>query len=77
MSHFSAQVDIRYCESSDKNDAIFETFNNLAKGEKLKLVNDYDPSSLYYQFADRYGSQFEWEYLEQGPQVWRVSIMKK
>jgi uncharacterized protein (DUF2249 family) len=24
-----------------------------------------------------YENQFEWEYLEQGPEVWRVSIGKK
>ncbi|OYD06695.1 hypothetical protein CHM34_15370 [Paludifilum halophilum] len=42
----------------------------------MELVNDHDPKPLYYQFrAERTGS-FEWEYLDQGPEVWRVAIRK-
>ncbi|MBU3113715.1 DUF2249 domain-containing protein [Clostridium lacusfryxellense] len=32
---------------------------------------------LYYQFTIELTDQFEWEYLEQGPEVWRVAITKK
>jgi len=32
------------------------------------------PKPLYYQFAAEQANQFEWDYLEQGPHVWRVRI---
>ena len=31
---------------------------------------------LYYAFAAERAGQFEWTYLEQGPDVWRVEIRK-
>lgn len=37
-------------------------------------LNDHDPKPLYYQFEAEHAGQFTWEYLEQGPEVWRVRI---
>jgi uncharacterized protein (DUF2249 family) len=77
MSQFNAQVDARKYEPRDKHAVIFQTFENLKKGEKMELINDHDPRPLHYQMLAEYTDQFEWEYLEQGPEVWRVSIGKK
>jgi len=38
------------------------------------LVNDHDPKPLYYQFAAEYPDRFTWDYLEAGPEVWKVRI---
>ena len=38
------------------------------------LVNDHDPKPLRYQFEAEHAGQFTWEYLESGPEVWRVRI---
>jgi uncharacterized protein (DUF2249 family) len=43
----------------------------------MELINDHDPKPLHYQLMAEYENKFEWEYLEQGPEVWRVSIGKK
>ncbi|NLP33795.1 MAG: DUF2249 domain-containing protein [Clostridiales bacterium] len=77
MSNFNAQVDARKYEPKDKHAVIFQTFENLKSGEKMELINDHDPKPLYYQMQAEYTEQFEWEYLEEGPEVWRVSIGKK
>lgn len=42
----------------------------------MVLVNDHDPLPLYYQFSCEQQGHFHWEYLEQGPEVWRVRIIK-
>jgi len=55
---------------------IFETFDALAVGAAFVLVNDHDPKPLYYQFAAEQGGTFSWDYLEEGPQVWRVRIAR-
>ncbi|HHX60037.1 MAG TPA: DUF2249 domain-containing protein [Epulopiscium sp.] len=77
MMKFTAQVDARKYEPKDKHNVIFETFHNLEKGEIMELVNDHDPRPLHYQMLAEYTGQFEWKYLEEGPEVWRVAIEKK
>ncbi|EOR27521.1 MULTISPECIES: DUF2249 domain-containing protein [Clostridium] len=77
MSRFNAQVDARIYSPKEKHAVIFDTFNNLKSGEEMELLNDHDPKPLHYQFLAEYTEQFEWEYLEQGPEVWRVAIKKK
>ncbi len=55
---------------------IFKTFDDLKKGESFILINDHDPKPLYYQFLHERENQFTWEYLEQGPKVWKVKMTK-
>jgi len=38
------------------------------------LVNDHDPKPLYYQLAAEHPDRFSWDYLEAGPEAWRVRI---
>ena len=42
----------------------------------MLLVNDHDPLPLYFQFSCEHSGRFRWDYLEQGPTVWRVRILK-
>lgn len=77
MLNFAATVDARKYEPRDKHPVIFKTFEGLASGEKMELVNDHDPRPLHYQFIMELPETFEWEYLEEGPEVWRVAITKK
>ena len=35
-------------------------------------ATDHDPKPLYYQFQAEYKGTFTWDYLDQGPDVWRV-----
>ncbi len=70
------EIDVRALPARNRHAAIFATWNSLAAGEALVLVNDHDPVPLYYQFACEHGGTFRWEYLEQGPETWRVRITK-
>ena len=53
-----------------------EALPSLAPGQAMELVNDHDPRPLYYQFNDRMPGQFAWDYLEAGPDTWRVAITR-
>lgn len=77
MSNFKSTVDARMYQPRDKHPVILNTFHDLNPGEKMELINDHDPRPLHYQFIMELKDQFEWEYLEEGPEVWRVSIEKK
>ena len=72
----TARIDVRTIPPRERHPLIFSTFGNLAAGQALELVNDHDPRPLYYQFNDQMPGQFSWEYLEQGPEVFRVAITR-
>ena len=69
-------LDVRPIPPRQKHPTIFSTFDALAPGEHFILVNDHDPVPLRHQFRFEREDQFEWEYLEQGPDVWRVKISR-
>lgn len=69
-------LDVRPIAPREKHPAIFSTFDALAVGESFVLVNDHDPVPLRYQFQFERPGQAGWEYLEQGPDLWRVRISR-
>ncbi len=70
-------LDVTLLEPRKKHPAIFARFDALAEGESLTIHNDHDPKPLYYQLLGERGDVFIWEYLEEGPQWWKVRISKK
>lgn len=70
------QVDVRTIVPRERHPLIFSTFAKLPAGQAMELVNDHDPKPLYYQFEAELQGQFDWEYLERGPEVWRVAITR-
>jgi uncharacterized protein (DUF2249 family) len=67
-------LDVRTELPRSRHDLIFRTFGELAVGRAFVLVNDHDPKPLYYQLAAEHAGQFTWEYVQAGPEVWRVRI---
>jgi uncharacterized protein (DUF2249 family) len=72
-----AVLGVREMAPRIRHPKIFETFDALAPGAAFILVNDHDPKPLLYQFKFERGDQFNWRYLEEGPEVWRVEISKR
>ena len=69
-------LDVRQIPPSKRHELIFGTFEALVPDKAFELVNDHDPKPLYYHFAAEHAGEFTWEYIEQGPLVWRVRIGK-
>jgi uncharacterized protein (DUF2249 family) len=67
-------VDVRTEIPRIRHQLIFDTFASLEAGTAFVLVNDHDPKPLYYQLAAENAGEFSWDYLEEGPEVWRVRI---
>lgn len=76
MTPTAARIDVRTIAPRDRHPLIFSTFGKLTSGEAMELVNDHDPKPLYYQFNAEIPGQFTWQYLEQGPDTWRVAITR-
>ncbi len=60
----------------ERHPLIFRTFDELEKGDSFVLINDHDPKPLYYQFMHEKTGLFAWEYIEDGPDEWKVKITK-
>lgn len=68
------ELDVRTEPPVNRHKLIFATYGALSDGESFVLVNDHDPKPLYYQFAAEHAGRFSWDYLESGPEVWKVRI---
>lgn len=71
------QLDVRPIPPRDKHSTIFQVFGGLEPEESFVLINDHDPLPLRYQFEAEHTDQFRWEYLDEGPEVWRVLISRR
>ena len=69
-----ATLDVRELPRAGRHALVVELFDALAPGDGLVLVNDHDPKPLRQQLETKRPARFTWEYLEQGPEVWRVRI---
>ncbi|MCC7448565.1 MAG: DUF2249 domain-containing protein [Anaerolineae bacterium] len=69
-------LDVREIRPAQRHPLIFQTFESLQPGQGFILINDHDPKPLYYQFRAERDGQFTWDYLEEGPEVWRVRVGK-
>ncbi len=67
-------LDVRAEPHMRRHALILDKYHQLNPGTGFELVNDHDPKPLYYQFDAEFSGDFTWDYLEQGPEVWRVRI---
>jgi uncharacterized protein (DUF2249 family)/iron-sulfur cluster repair protein YtfE (RIC family) len=70
------ELDVRVLPHGGRHESIFASYLALAPGAGFVLVNDHDPRPLRYQFEAQHDGEFTWNYVESGPQVWRVRIGK-
>ncbi|GGJ07019.1 hypothetical protein GCM10010885_15240 [Alicyclobacillus cellulosilyticus] len=77
MESYAATLDVRQFPPPAKHKAILAVWDALAAGKQMLIVNDHDPKPLYYQFAAEFPGQFDWTYLEEGPERWQVAIAKR
>jgi regulator of cell morphogenesis and NO signaling len=69
-------LDVTVIEPKLKHPTIFKNFDQLLEGEAFVIYNDHDPKPLYYQLIGERGNIFSWEYLQSGPDFWKVKIAK-
>lgn len=79
MSEIQANylLDVRSIIPRERHPRIFAILDALSGGESLILTNDHAPEPLRSHLTLTRPNQFEWEYLEDGPQVWRVRIVRR
>ena len=72
------ELDVRALpHGGGRHEAVFGRLDSLRPGERLVIVNDHDPRPLRFQLDAARPDAFAWEYLQAGPQVWRVAITRR
>ncbi|WP_180899639.1 DUF2249 domain-containing protein [Martelella soudanensis] len=67
-------VDVREIGPSVRHTVITQLVTHLAAGETLQLIVDHDPRRLKLQLEAGRDGGICWEYLEKGPDIWRVRL---
>lgn len=67
-------IDVRTIPPFERHPTIFGMINALDVEESFVIISDHDPRPLHYQIQSRYPGLVSWEYVEQGPEIWRVRI---
>ncbi len=76
QSDESKSFDVRTIPCQIKHAQIFQRWVTLPVSDHFVLVNDHDPVPLYHQFAGMFAGAFAWDYLERGPDIFRVKITR-
>lgn len=71
-----SELDVRRLPAREKHPTILRLLDELPVGGALRIVNDHDPLPLRALVQRLALDAFGWEYVEQGPDVWRVDIRK-
>ncbi len=70
------EFDVRPYSPSQRHDMFYQAFADIKPGEAFEFINDHDPKPLYYQMEAESKEPFRWEYLEKGPELWKVRVVK-
>lgn len=70
-------IDVRPIPKPQRHPLIFDAMEKLDVGEALIIFNDHNPIPLRSQVETLFGEQFEWHYLEEGPEVFRLCFTRR
>ena len=70
------QLDVRVIPPVERHARIFGIALAMAEGQSFIIVNDHDPRPLRHQMEAGYPGLFDWQYLQEGPDIWRVEIKR-
>jgi uncharacterized protein (DUF2249 family)/quercetin dioxygenase-like cupin family protein len=70
------ELDVRKIRKAERHPAIFAAYERLATGESLVLISDHNPRHLRDEFAVEHPRSHQWEFLDSGPDIWRIRVGK-
>ena len=70
------RLDVRQIPFWRRLDAIIAACDRLQPNEALELVVEIDPWPLRQYLEATRRTAFDWQYLESGPQTWRVRVSR-
>ncbi len=71
------EIDVREVPRPERHPRIFAKMDAVPVGDSVVVKNDHNPVPLRGQVEQYYGEQFTWDYLEEGPEVFRLRFTRK
>lgn len=71
------ELDARAIPQAVRHAAIFGALDGFASGDGLVLVAPHDPVGPGVQLQQRAPHSFDVEYIESGPEAWRLSLIRQ
>lgn len=69
-------LDLRPLPRPERHATVVAAVGGLLPGEGLVLANDHDPVGLRRQLQEQDLGHLGWQYLAEGPDVWRVLVSR-
>lgn len=69
-------LDLRVDPNSDRDRAVLSASESIAVSLGFVLVSDHDPELLRRRLNFKHPGVFSWRLCEEGPDVWRVVVMR-
>ncbi|MDQ2638918.1 MAG: DUF2249 domain-containing protein, partial [Actinomycetota bacterium] len=69
-------LDVREVPHSIRHATVFGAFDAVPVGASMVLVAHHDPIPLLHQLHDRTSGRISVEYLERGPEAWRLRLTR-
>ena len=70
-------IDVRTIPPYERHPRIFSALEALKPSQTLVIGSDHEPRPLQYQIQAKFPGLFDWTYVQQGPEVWRVLISRE
>lgn len=70
------ELDVRTVPHAIRHATVFGALDSVRSGDGMVLVAPHDPLPLLAQIAQRYSDGFSVEYLERGPEAWRLEFIR-
>lgn len=71
------ELDARAIPHKIRHAAVHGVVDSLGPGRSFVLVAPHDPKPLLAQVRDHHGDDITVEYLEQGPEAWRLQLTRR
>ncbi|WP_255556125.1 DUF2249 domain-containing protein [Tessaracoccus palaemonis] len=70
------ELDARAIPHAIRHAAILGVVDSVRTGSGFVLIAPHDPQPLLTQIKDRHGSGITVEYLQRGPEAWRLKLSR-
>jgi len=75
--HGEPELDARVIPHAIRHATIFGALSAVPSGSAMVLIAPHDPLPLLAQIEEREGGAIEVDYLERGPEAWRLRLARR
>ena len=71
------ELDVRAIPHAIRHATVFGALGAIKPGQSMVLVAPHDPVPLLAQIAERHGDDIAVDYVQRGPEAWKLKLAKR